>query len=365
MVNFKPTEEQELIRETVTGFAREVLRPPAHEIDERGAVPDAIVERGWELGLVQNSIPEAFGGYGNDRSAVRSAIKLEELAYGDLALALHLLTPRLLTIPLVVAGTDAQRARWLPRFTGDRFAVGTAAYAEPQWDFGAPSFTTSAERQGGDWVLNGKKCLVPLAHQAEAILVYASAPDGPAAFVVEPATRGLAIGERELNMGVKALHTFPVTLDGVRVPAANRLGGEEPVADVQALVDAGRAAVAALGVGLAHAAFDRARDYAKERHAFGMAIARKQAIAFKLADMAIEIDAMRLIAWEAAWKLDRGEPATRECALAKQYASQSALTVADNALQVLGGHGYIRDHPVELWLRNARGLAVFDGLAIV
>ena len=364
MVNFRPTEEQELIRETVTGFSREVLRSQAREADERAAVPETVVERAWELGLVQNSIPEAFGGYGNGRSAVRSAIKLEELAYGDLALALHLLAPRLLTVPLVVAGTDAQRARWLPRFTGDRFVVGTAAYAEPDWDFSAPAFTTLAERRGGEWALNGRKCLVPLARQAEAILVYASAPDGPAAFVVEPVTKGITIGERELNMGIKALHTFPITLDGVWVAAADRLGGEGPTADVRALIDAGRVAVAALAVGLARAAFDHARDYAKERHAFGMAIARKQAIAFKLADMAIEIDAMRLITWEAAWKLDRGEPATRECVLAKQYASQSALTVADSALQVLGGHGYIRDHPVELWLRNACGLAVFDGLAI-
>ena len=365
MVNFKPTEEQELIRETMEGFGREVLRPGAREADERNAVPEAMVARAWELGLVQNSIPEQFGGYGNGRSAVRSALKLEELAYGDLAIALHVLTPRLFTVPLIVAGTDAQRERWLPRFTTARFTVGTAAYSEPRWDFDASAFGTTAERQGGDYVLNGQKCLVPLARQAEVILVYASTADGPAAFVVEPSSKGVTIGEREMNMGIKALDTFPVTLDGVRVPAGNRLGGEGPGADIQALIDAGRVAVAALAVGVARAAFDHARDYAKERHAFGMAIARKQAIAFKLADMAIEIDAMRLIAWEAAWKLDQGEPATREAALAKHYASQSALTVADNALQVLGGHGYIRDHPVELYLRNARGFAVFDGLAIV
>jgi alkylation response protein AidB-like acyl-CoA dehydrogenase len=134
---------------------------------------------------------------------------------------------------------------------------------------------------------------------------------------------------------------------------------------VQPLVDASRAASAALAVGVARAAFDYARDYAKDRRAFGVAIGQKQAIAFMLSDMAIEVDAMRLLAWEAANKLDRGEPATRECYLARQYASQAALKIADNAVQVLGGHGYIRDHLVELWLRDARGFATFDGLAIV
>jgi len=363
MVNFKPTDEQELIRQTMAGFAREVLRPAAREADEKNAVPETVVQRGWELGLVQSPIPEALGGYGDARSAVTSALILEELAYGDLALALHLLAPRLLTIPLLVAGTEEQRKRWLPRFAEPEFTVGTAAFVEPRWDFDATSLATRAERQGGGYVLTGQKCLVPLAARAEAILVYAAAPDGLAAFVVERGAPGLTVGDREKNMGIKALDTHPLTLQGVRVPAAARLGGEG--ANLQPLVDASRIAVAALAVGVARAAFDYARDYAKERRAFGVAIAQKQAIAFKLADMAIEIDSMRLLTWEAAWKLDSGRPATREAVLVKQYASQSALNITDNAVQVLGGHGYIREHPVELWLRNARGLATFDGLAVV
>ncbi len=363
MVNFKPTDEQELIRETMQAFAREVLRPHAREADERGVVPEDIVRRGWELALVQSTIPEAFGGYGDARSAVTGTLLLEELAYGDLSLALHLLTPRLLTLPLVLLGTDAQQQRWLPRFTGAEFTVGTAAFVEPRWDFDPTALGTRAVRKGGDWVLSGEKCLVPLARQAEAILVYASAPDGPAAFVVERGAPGLTIGEREKNMGIRALETYPLALADVRIPADARLGRDG--AALQPLIDASRVAVASLAVGVARAAFDYARDYAKERRAFGVAIAQKQAIAFKLADMAIEIDATRLLAWEAAWKLDQSEPATRESFLAKSYASQSSLDITDNALQVLGGHGYIRDHMVELFLRNARGFATFDGLAIV
>jgi alkylation response protein AidB-like acyl-CoA dehydrogenase len=363
MVNFKPTDEQQLIRETMAGFAREVLRPQAREADERNAVPEVVVQRGWELGLVQSTIPEAQGGYGDARSAVSGTLLLEELAYGDLSLALHLLAPRLLTLPLVAAGTEEQQKRWLPRFAGDQFVAGSAAFVEPRWDFDATALQTRAERKGGDWILSGEKCLVPLAKQAEAILVYAAAPDGLAAFIVEAGAAGLTVGEREKNMGIKALDTYGLKLEGVRVPAASRLGA--PGTDLQPLVDASRLAVAALATGVARSAFEYARDYAKDRRAFGVAIGQKQAIAFMLANMAIEIDAMRLLAWEAAWKLDRGEPASRECYLAKDYASRSALTITDNAVQVLGGHGYIREHPVELWLRNARGFVTFDGLAIV
>jgi acyl-CoA dehydrogenase len=363
MVNFKPTEEQELLRDTLASFAREILRPNARDADEKDAVPGDVVQKGWQLGLVQTSIPEEHGGFGSGRSAVRSVIKLEELAYGDMAMTMHLVAPRLLTVPLMVAGTPEQQAAWLPRFCGEAFTAATAALAEPVWNFDARQPATRAERKNGDWIITGRKCLVPLADRAEAILVYASAPDGLAAFIVERGTGGLTVGAREKNMGVKALDTFPVTLEDARVPAGARLGGEG--ADVQPLVDASRVASAALAVGVSRAAFDYAREYAKERHAFGVAIARKQAIAFMLADMATEVDAMRLLAWEAAWRIDRGVPATRESLLARHYAAQASLKIADNALQVLGGHGYIRDHLVELFLRNARGFAALDGLAIV
>ncbi len=363
MVNFKPTEEQELVRETMASFAGEVLRSAAREADEKGAVPEDLVKRGWELGLVQSGIPEQFGGYGDARSAITGALLFEELGYGDAAITLELLAPRLVTIPLATLGTDAQRRHWLPRFAGDHYVAASAAFSEPRWDFDPTALATRAERQGGDYVITGTKCLVPLAERAEVILVYASTPNGMGAFLVERGASGLKVGEREMNMGIKALATYPIALEGVRVPATSRLGGDDT--NVAPLVDASRIAVAALATGIARAAFEYARDYAKERRAFGVAIGQKQAIAFKLADMAIEIDAMRLLAWEAAWKLDRGEPATRECYLAKDYASRAALSVADDALQVLGGHGYIRDHLVELLLRNARGLATFDGLAIV
>jgi alkylation response protein AidB-like acyl-CoA dehydrogenase len=363
MVNFKPTDEQALLRDTLQSFAREVVRPAAREADEKDHVPAELAEKGWELGLVQTSIPEEFGGFGSGRSAIRSAIKLEELAYGDLAITMHLVAPRTFTVPLIVAGTPEQQKAWLPRFCGDTFTAASAALVEPSWNFDAREPSTRAERKGGDWVLSGRKCLVPLADRAEALLVYAKAGDGVGAFVVERGAAGVTIGPREKNLGIRALDTFPATLEDVRIPAANRLGGDG--ANVQGLIDASRVATAALAVGVSRAAFDYAREYAKERKAFGVAIARKQAIAFMLADMATEVDAMRLLAWEAAWRIDKGLPATRESYLARHYAAQASLKIADNALQVLGGHGYIRDHLVELFLRNARGFASIDGLAIV
>jgi len=155
MINFQPSEEQDLLRQTLRGFAREVVRPAAREADEKEVVPTPVVAKSWELGLVQDAIPEAQGGFGSPRSAVGGTFILEELAYGSLGIALHLVAPRLFTIPLIVAGTDAQRAAWLSRFAGDKFTSGTAAFTEPRWGFDPTALATTAERAGGDWVLRG------------------------------------------------------------------------------------------------------------------------------------------------------------------------------------------------------------------
>lgn len=363
MFDLEMTEDQKLVRETVASFARDEVRPISRDCDESGHIPAAIAEKGFELGLIHSALPEDVGGFGEERSAVTGAIVAEELGWGDLSIALHLLAPRLVAYPLLDAGTPEQKKRWLPAFT-KRFQPGAAAIVEPRFDFDTITLATTAKRSGSGWVLDGAKCFVPLAGDAEVFLVFAQAENGPQAFLVERGTPGLTVGEREKNMGIKALATHEVTLKGVTVPADARLGGEAG-ADVGRLVNLSRIAVSGLAVGVARGAYEYARDYAKDRQAFGVAIAQKQAIAFMLAEMVIEIDSARLLTWEAAWNLDQGGDATRECVLAKRYASNAALKVTDNAVQVLGGHGYVRDHPVELWLRNARGFTSFDGLAIV
>jgi acyl-CoA dehydrogenase len=359
MISFEPTEEQQLVRDTVASFAREQIRPAAREADESGHVPDGLVQQAWELGLVQNAIPEAFGGYGDTRSAITSALVCEELGWADLSITLHILAPRLATYPVIELGSDAQRQQLLPAYTGAQFVAGTAALMEPRFNFDINELTTTATVRGGQVILNGTKCYVPLAAEAQHTLVYARGEHGLSAFIVPRGTPGFNVGEREQNMGLKGLATYEIQLDDCALPASAEIRG-----DFTPLLNRSRVASAALAVGVARAAFEYARDYAKDRRAFGVAIAQKQAIAFMLAEMAIEIDATRLLAWEAAWKIERGEDATREACLARNYAASMVLKVTDNAVQVLGGHGYIRDHLVELFLRNGRGFGVFEGLAI-
>jgi alkylation response protein AidB-like acyl-CoA dehydrogenase len=183
-------------------------------------------------------------------------------------------------------------------------------------------------------------------------------------FAIERGADGLAVLDREQHMGIRALPTYELRLDDVRVPASAKLGGEQGC-NINLLLNRSRVALASLAVGVARAAYDYAREYALQREAFGKPIAQNQAIAFMLAEMAIEIDAARLMTWEAAWMLDKGQDATKQAALARQYADDAVLMVTDRAVQVLGGHGYIREHPVERWLREGRGFATFLGLAMV
>ncbi len=360
MLGFQPDAEQQLIRDTVAEFAREQIRPIAHDADESGLCPSSVVQRAWELGLVQSTIPEAYGGVGAGSSVVTGALICEELAWGDLSIALHILAPQLVTSPVSTLGTPEQKEQILSRYIGTHFTAGTAAVMEPRFGFDLNALATTAEQQNGEFVLNGTKCFVPLAAAAAHILVYARTGHDLTAFLLPQDTPGLSIVGREKNMGLKAVATYELGLDNCRVPASSQLHG-----DLHPVLNRSRVALSALAVGVAKAAYEYAREYAKERTAFGMAIAQKQAIAFMLAEMAMEIDAARLLVWEAAWKIDAGGDATRESCLAKNYAADVVLKVTDNAVQTLGGHGYIRDHPVEMWLRNGRGFATFEGLAII
>lgn len=362
MIDFEFDEEQQLIRETVVSFAAERVRPAAREADETATVPEGLVSAAWELGLIQGSVPEAYGGYASQApSAVTGALIAEGLAEGDLAIALHLLSPRLVVDPVLVLGTEEQKQRLLPAYLGERFVPGSAAVLEPHINFHFTRMHTTARRNGEGWVLDGDKCMVPLARSAPSILVYATDDNGAlAAFVVPSGTPGLEVGEREKMLGLHALELYSVTLRGCRVPDSARLLG-----DAAKLLRRSRVAQSAMAVGVAKASLDYAIGYAKERDVFGVKVGQKQAIAFMLADMATETDAARLLNWEAAWNLDQGNDAAREVALAHRYCADMVMTVTDNGLQVLGGHGFIRDHPSEMWVRNGRGFATFEGIASV
>lgn len=364
MISFSLTEEQSSARDAMQGFAAAALRPMAREYDETSAAPDDFFQQAWELGLTATQLPESAGGYGAERSPVTNAIVLEELAYGDATLAVAAMAPSLVANAIADQGSDEQKAAFLPAFCGSSFHTGSLALTEPTPGFDPFAPRTTVQRKGAGFVLHGVKSFVPLADRAAHFLVIARGDDGLQAFIVPRDAPGLTIGEVEKNLGLKALATHGLRLDGVEVGAELRLGGAAG-ADVRRIVNQSRVAIAAVLTGLSRAVLDYCVPYSKERVAFDEPIARKQSIAFRLADMHIEIESSRWLTWKAATDLECGRDATRNAALAKRYVAEKSMWIADNGVQVLGGHGFIREHPVEMWYRNARTLGVLEGTVSV
>lgn len=363
MLDFRPDQEQKMLADTIARYANERVRKVYRDAEEEGRIPDQVLRAGWEIGLLPTAIPETYGGLG-EYSCVTGALAIEEFAWGDLAVTMRVMTPNLLAIPLMLSGTDEQKAQYLPAFCDDAPPSFTAALTEPVIQFNPRKLRTTAERDGDAYVLNGSKTVVPGADAADLILVYANEGGETQGFLIPAGTPGLEIGLRDKLMGVKALTTNFVTLADCRVPVDNRVGGDAGI-DFERILAHSRVALGAAAVGVARAGFEYARDYAKQRVQFGEPIAHRQSIAFMLADMATEIDEARLLVWETAWLLDQGKDATREATIMKQQVDRMVVQVADRALQILGGYGYIREYPVELWLRNARGFTTFDGLLII
>jgi alkylation response protein AidB-like acyl-CoA dehydrogenase len=366
MIAFGPTEEQELIRQTVHEFAQSELREIARPCDEKFELPGELLQKSWELGLVAGGIPESYGGGGIGRSPVTNALVLEELGWGDAPLAAAAMTPALFVQPLLDFGTDAQKQELLPLFTGSKFHAATLALLEPSFTFEAGNLRTVAEPKGSGFSLTGVKRLVPLAGSSSHLLVVARGAreglSGLEAFIVPRNASGLRIAEKpEKTLGFQCLPRYTVELEQVEVPASARLGGDEGI-DGARLVNSVRAASLALAVGLARGVMELAIPYAKERVAFEQPIAQKQAIAFMLAEMQIEVNSMRHLVWKAASLLEHGLDATRATTLAQTYVNREVMKIADNGLQVFGGHGFIREYPVEMWYRNARALTVNEAV---
>lgn len=367
MLSFTPSQEQTMLIDGIRDFAVNEMRKVAHEADETRELPTDIVRKGWGFGVLAAGVPEEYAGLG-EYSAMTNALAAEAFAFGDLPIAMAILAPALVGLPVLLSGTEDQKRSVLPALAEAEPPAFSAALIEPGISFNASALKTTSTRQGEQYMLSGSKCYVPLADKAQQLLVYArdtetGKTDG---YLIDRGTPGINIGAREQLMGIRALPTYNVGLSNVCVAANCKLGGDNGTR-YERILSHSRVGLAAMAVGVARGAFEYARDYAKTRVQFGVPIATKQAIAFMLAEMAIEVDAARLLTWEAAWKLDTEPQAdvTAESYLAKEYADKAALYVADCALQVLGGHGYIREHPVERWLRNARGFATFDGMAIV
>ena len=364
MYSFEPTEEQKMLMDAIRRYAVDDLRVAARDADEEKLLPPDLIEKGWELGYLQASIPEEYDGFG-ERSALTGALAAEEMAYGDLSGALAVMVPGLFATPILLVGSEEQKAKYIPPVIEMEWKPYTAAMMESLIDFDPNDLSTTARLDGDEYVITGEKSYVPFAADAKSMIVYAKLDGQTQGFIVPTDSGGFSVGERQKLLGLHALPLYPVKLEVVRISKENRLGGPDGH-EFAPIVDSSRVALAAMAVGMSKAAFEYSRDYAKDRDVFGVKVAQKQAIAFMLAEMATEIEAIRLLVWEAAWMVDNTKPdASKQAYLAMTGAADMVMMVTDRAVQILGGHGYIREHPVELWMRNGRGFTTFSGLAIV
>ena len=360
MISFKLTDEQEVVREAMHDFAEQAIRPVARDADEASAVPEDWLAQTWELGLVSTQLPEEFGGAGEARSPVTNAILLEELGYGDATLAVAAVVPSGFANAIVDHGSEEQKKKYLPLFCGADFHAASLAVVEGGPVFDSLKPRTTAEPKGESFVLSGSKCFVPLGDRASHFLVVAANGEGLDAFIVPRDAAGLSISEPELNLGLRGLVSVSLELERVEVPAADRLGGAAGC-DVRNLLANSRAALSAVMVGLSRGVLEECIPYAKDRVAFDEAIAKKQSIAFRMSEMHIETECMRWLAWKAASFVEKELDAVRPARLARSYAAEKCLWIADNGIQIFGGHGFIREYPLEMWFRNARALGVLEG----
>ncbi len=360
-----PDDEQKMIIETLDEFAAEVLRPAAHDADEAATYPPDLIAKAAELGITAINIPEDFDGIAAHRSSVTNVLVAEALAYGDMGLALPILAPGGVASALTHWGSADQQATYLPEFAGENVPQACVAIAEPQPLFDPTRLQTTAVRTPSGYRLDGVKSLVPAAADAELFIVGAQLNGKPALFIVESSANGLAV-KADPSMGIRAAALGQVELSGVSVPLGARLGEDEASDDdySEALALA-RLGWAALAVGTSHAVLDYVVPYVKEREAFGEPIARRQAVAFMCANIAIELDGLRLITWRGAARAEQGLTCTREAALAKRFAADKGMQVGLDGVQLLGGHGYTKEHPVERWYRDLRAIGVAEGVVVI
>jgi butyryl-CoA dehydrogenase len=363
------TEEERLLRTTAREFAREVIAPGAAERDEAERFDRSIFTRMGELGLAGAPFPEAVGGAGF--SYVGWTLVMEEIAAVDMATAVTLSVHILSQFPVVTWGTDDQRARWLPAMQSGE-ALGAFALTEPQAGSDAAAISTRAERVGpsdapDSYRLSGTKIWISNAPEAERYLVFATldpsrGPKGITAFLVERGTPGFEFGAHEKKMGIRACPSTELVFDGAEVPAANRLGGEgEGYRIALSALGEGRISIAAACVGLARSALEQAARYVQERRAFGAPLAEQEGIRFMLAEMAREVESARALTRVAAAAKDRGEPLAEVSSLAKWTASDAAMRVTTDAVQLFGASGYSREAGVERLMRDAKGAQIYEG----
>lgn len=360
-----PDDEQKMIVDTVCEFAEEVLRPAARQADDAAGYPAELIAKAAELGITAVNIPEEFDGIAAHRSTVTNALVAEALAYGDMGLALPILAPAGVASALTHWGSADQQAAYLKEFAGENVPQACVAIVEPHPLFDPTALKTSAVRTPSGYRLNGVKSLVPAAADAELFIVGAQLNGKPTLFIVESSSLGLTV-KADPSMGIRAAALGQVELDNVTVPLSARLGEDAASdADYSEAVALSRLGWAALAVGTAHAVLDYVVPYVKERHAFGEPIAHRQSVAFMCANIAIELDGLRLITWRGASRAEQGLPFAREAALAKRLGTDKGMQIGLDGVQLLGGHGYTKEHPVERWYRDLRAIGVAEGVVVI
>jgi butyryl-CoA dehydrogenase len=364
-LNLDLTEEQQLLQKSVREFAEAEVKPHAKEIDETGHFPLDTFQQAAELGLTGVAVGENYGGAGMDH--VSYAIVIEEISRVCASTGVILSVQNSLYCdPILRFGTDEQKQKFLVPFArGEK--IGCYALTEPQAGSNAAALATKAVRQGDTYVINGTKAWITNGGAADAAIVYVNTqPEkgekGITALVVEKGQRGFAVGKEEKKLGINATACTELSFTDCEVPVGNRIGNEgEGYKVALSTLDGGRIGIAAQATGIAQGAFEAALSYAQQRQAFGHPISDFQAIQFMLADMATEIDAARLLTRRAAWKQDSGARFTMEASIAKLFASEMSTRVAHKAIQIHGGYGYSREHPVERAYRDARITEIYEG----
>jgi acyl-CoA dehydrogenase len=363
VIDFTLTDEQKALREMAHDFAEKEIRPVAWEYDRDGTWPQGIIEKAWELGLMNTHVPEAYGG--PEASYLDGCIIEEELAWGCSGIQTSVGANGLAAAPVALAGSDETKRTYLGMLT-EAPKLAAFCLTEPGAGSDVSGMRTRVVRRGDTYVLNGQKCFITNGGHADWFTVYAKTdPEaghrGISAFVVDKDDT-VIVDKKEDKMGQRASNTATITFNDTEVPAANRLGAENQGFKIaMATLDRTRPGVAAMAVGIARAAFEFAVGYAKERVQFGVPIAMHQAIQFMIADMATEIEAARLLTWQSAVLLDQGARNTLQSSHAKRFAADTAMKVTTDAVQVYGGYGFIKDYPVEKLMRDAKIMQLYEG----
>jgi len=364
MVDFSLSPEAESLRDLARKFARAEMAPHAAECDRTASFPEGIYRKAHELGLMNLNVPADYGGSG--LALLEQCLIVEELAYACGGMTTSIIANCLALEPILLGGTPEQKARFLTPFCAN-YQLASFCLTEPTGGSDAGAMRTRARRDGDAYVLDGEKCFITNAPHASLFTVFATVDPqarhrGVTAFVVPRSAEGISVGKDEEKMGHRASSTSTVRFEGVRVPVADRLLGDgEGFGLAMRTLDQTRTPIGALATGIAQAALDHAARYALKRETFGKPIAEHQAIQIKLANMVQAVHAARLLTWHAAWTIDRGSRGSLESSIAKCFASDAALHVADEAIQTFGGYGYMKDYPVEKLLRDAKLTQIYEG----